>query len=71
MASPTRARSWLVLRWTLLVGGVVANAVAFTGLVIALDRGWDIAPWWRIGLLGLVAVLVAFATPSSRSPARP
>jgi bacteriorhodopsin len=50
----------------MLVGAVVILLVGFVGLVDAnshYDRMW---PWWLIGLIGLLLVLVAIGNPWRR-----
>jgi hypothetical protein len=58
-----------VARVALLVAGVAVSAVSFIGLVAVQLDVRDAAPWWYLGVAGIVAVLVAIGSPWS--PGRP
>ena len=60
---PPAAVAWSVTRGVLLALGLLVITVAFLGLVdVRLVLG-DVAPWWYLGLIGLVMVLIALGSP--------
>ncbi len=54
--------------WALLLAGVALITTAFVGLVENgnfVENSW---PWWLIGLLGIMLVLLALGSPRARRP---
>jgi hypothetical protein len=59
------------LRRVLLFGGVAAITVALVGSLDAEFSVVGIDPWWQLGVLGLVAVLVGLGSPwAGRLPSK-
>jgi hypothetical protein len=52
-----------VLRGALLVFGVITMTVALVGSFDAEFVYVAVEPWWYLGIVGLVAVLVALGSP--------
>jgi hypothetical protein len=61
--SPSHRNAVRVARVGLLVAGIVITAVAFLGLVDAQLVVVHAAPWWWVGLIGMVAVVLGLGSP--------
>ena len=60
---PTGSVLLRVVRVVLLVGGLTAMAVAFIGLVDEQLAVVGAAPWSYVGVIGMVATLLALGSP--------
>ena len=54
-----------VVRGMLLGFGLVVMTVALVGLIDRQLDPFDADPWWYLGLIGLIAVLLALGSPRS------
>lgn len=52
-------------RQLLAVAGVAVTTTSFVGLVARDNRAVNASPWWLIGLIGLLTVLLALGSPSA------
>jgi hypothetical protein len=55
----------LVVRGAILAIGVALTTFSFVRLVVVHDRVVLAAPWWWLGLIGVVATLLGLGAPWS------
>jgi hypothetical protein len=59
----SRAATTRLARAVLLVSGVAATTIAFVGLIDEQLVVAGAAPWWYLGIAGIVATLLALGSP--------
>ncbi len=55
-------------RWLLVIAGVLAATVAFVGIVVGDTSLEKASPWWIIGTIGIVAIVLGLGSPRGDRP---